>query len=96
MAGHQRTADTPAGGGRADTPVGGGQAGAALRTADGHALHACAMGYGGKGGCGYNGGSPDVEAGKMPVTPIRFGPRGYFTQISITTPIVSALKNYYI
>jgi hypothetical protein len=30
MAGHQRTADTPAGGGRADTdtPAGGGQAGA--------------------------------------------------------------------
>ena len=35
MAGHQRTADTPADGGRADTPAGGGQAdtggGAALR-----------------------------------------------------------------
>jgi hypothetical protein len=31
MAGHQRTADTPAGGGRADTPAGGGQAGAVLR-----------------------------------------------------------------
>jgi hypothetical protein len=28
VAGHQRTADTPAGGGRADTPAGGGQAGA--------------------------------------------------------------------
>ena len=26
MAGHQRTADTPADGGRADTPAGGGQA----------------------------------------------------------------------
>jgi hypothetical protein len=26
MAGHQRTVDTPAGGGRADTPAGGGQA----------------------------------------------------------------------
>jgi hypothetical protein len=26
MAGHQRTADTPAGGGRADIPVGGGRA----------------------------------------------------------------------
>ena len=25
MAGHQRTADTPAGGGRADIPAGGGQ-----------------------------------------------------------------------
>jgi hypothetical protein len=31
MAGHQRTADTPAGGGRADTPAGGGQAGVILR-----------------------------------------------------------------
>ena len=40
MAGHQRTADTPAGGGRADTPAGGGQAGAILRVG----MHACAMG----------------------------------------------------
>ena len=40
MAGHQRTADTPAGGGRADTPVGGGQAGAILRMG----MHAYAMG----------------------------------------------------
>ena len=31
MAGHQRTADTPACGGRADTPAGGGQASAILR-----------------------------------------------------------------
>jgi hypothetical protein len=31
MAGHQRTADSPAGGGRADTPAGGGQGGAMLR-----------------------------------------------------------------
>jgi hypothetical protein len=51
VAGHQRTADTPAGGGRADTPAGGGQAdtpaggeqaGAILRTG----MHACAMGEG--------------------------------------------------
>jgi hypothetical protein len=27
---------------------------------------------------------------------IRVGPPGYFTHIPITTPIVSALKNYYI
>ncbi len=43
MAGHQRAADTPAGGGRADTPVGGGQAGAILRMG----MHAHAMGEGG-------------------------------------------------
>jgi hypothetical protein len=47
MAGHQRTADTPADGGRADTPAGGGQAdtggGAMLRIG----MHACAMGEGG-------------------------------------------------
>jgi hypothetical protein len=42
MAGHQRTADTPAGGGRADTPAGGGQAGAVLRMG----MHAHAMGEG--------------------------------------------------
>ena len=30
----------------------------------------------------------------MSVTFIRVGPQGYFTHISITTPIVSALKNY--
>jgi hypothetical protein len=56
MAGHQRTADTPAGGGRADTPAGGGQAGAILRMGM-HAYHT----LWGKGGYG---GSPDVEAGK--------------------------------
>jgi len=47
MAGHQRTADTPADGGRADTPAGGGQAdtggGAILRIC----IHAYAMGEGG-------------------------------------------------
>jgi hypothetical protein len=47
MAGHQRTADTPADGGRADTPAGGGQAdtggGAMLRIG----THAYAMGEGG-------------------------------------------------
>jgi hypothetical protein len=38
MAGHQRTADTPAGGGRrADTPAGGGQGGAILRMG----IHTC-------------------------------------------------------
>jgi hypothetical protein len=42
MAGHQRTADTPAGGGRADTPAGGGQAGAILRVG----IHSYAMGKG--------------------------------------------------
>jgi hypothetical protein len=42
MAGHQRTADTPAGGGRADTPAGGGQGGAILRMG----IRACAMGEG--------------------------------------------------
>jgi hypothetical protein len=32
----------------------------------------------------------------MSVGLIGFGPPSYFTHISITTPIVSALKNYYI
>ena len=31
MAGHQQTAEAPAGGGRADTPAGSGQAGTMLR-----------------------------------------------------------------
>ena len=31
----------------------------------------------------------------MSATVIRVGPPGYFTHFSITTPIVSALKNYY-
>ena len=48
MAGHQRTADTPADGGRADTPAGGGQAdtggGAILHTTD---MHTC-LRYGGR------------------------------------------------
>ena len=30
------------------------------------------------------------------VTVIRFRPPGYFAHVSITTPVVSALKNYYI
>jgi hypothetical protein len=42
MAGHQRTADIPADGGRADTPAGGGQGGAILRVG----IHAYAMGEG--------------------------------------------------
>ena len=58
MAGHQRKADTPAGGRRADTPAGGGQAGAILWMG----IHACARALWGKGGYG---GSPNVEAGKM-------------------------------
>jgi hypothetical protein len=29
------------------------------------------------------------------MTVIQVGPPGYFTNVSITTPIVSALKNYY-
>jgi hypothetical protein len=47
MAGHQRTADTPADGGRADTPAGGGQAdtGGGRYTAD---RHTC-LRYGGRG-----------------------------------------------
>jgi hypothetical protein len=32
----------------------------------------------------------------MSVALIQVTPLGYFTHISITTPIVSALKNYYI
>jgi hypothetical protein len=31
----------------------------------------------------------------IPMAVIQVGPPGYFTHISITTPIVSALKNYY-
>jgi hypothetical protein len=46
MAGHQRTADTPADGGRADTPAGGGQAdtGGGRYTTD---VHIC-LRYGGR------------------------------------------------
>jgi hypothetical protein len=59
MAGHQRTADTPADGGRAGTPAGGGQA-----DTGGGALY-----YGWANmltlwGTGGYGGSPNVEAGK--------------------------------
>jgi hypothetical protein len=57
MAGHQRTADTPAGGAaETPTPAGGGQAGAMLRIG----VHMLALW--GKGGYG---GSPNVEAGKI-------------------------------
>ena len=42
MAGHQRTADIPAGCGRADTPAGGGQAGTIIQIG----IHAYAMGEG--------------------------------------------------
>ena len=59
MAGHQRTADTPAGGGRADRRT-------SRRAADrGGALYygwAYMLTLWGKGGYG---GSPNVEAGKM-------------------------------
>jgi hypothetical protein len=59
MAGHQRTADTPAGSGRAEIPAGGGQAdrGGGLYYGWAYMLT-----LGGKGGYG---GSPNVEAGKM-------------------------------
>ena len=57
MAGHRRTADAPAGGGRADAPAGGGQAGAMLRMGIHHMLTLW-----GKGGYG---GSPNAEAGEM-------------------------------
>jgi hypothetical protein len=62
MAGHQRTADTPAGGGRADTPAGGGQVdtGGGRYTTDGH-TYRYMLTLLGKGGYG---GSPNVEAGK--------------------------------
>ena len=55
MAGHQRTADTPAGGGRADTPAGRGRGGALYY---GWAYMLTLWGKGGYGG------SPNVEAGK--------------------------------
>jgi hypothetical protein len=50
---------------------------------------------------GYNavatGACPDAEATRryISVAVIQVRPPGYFTNISITTPIVSALKNYY-
>ena len=63
MAGHQRTADTPADGGRADTPAGGGQADTGGALCYGWAcmltLRSTLWGKGGYGG------SPNVEAGKM-------------------------------
>jgi hypothetical protein len=31
----------------------------------------------------------------IPVNYIQVGPPGHFTHVSITTPVVSALKNYY-
>jgi hypothetical protein len=47
MAGHQRTADIPAGSGRADTPAGGGQGGAMPRMG----MHTCATVWGKGGHC---------------------------------------------
>ena len=86
MAGHQRTADTPAGGGQADT--GGG------------ALYygwAYVLTLWGKGGYGH-GGSPNAEAGKMPAPLFQVGtPEVFYTYFyNIIPPVVSALKNYYI
>jgi hypothetical protein len=57
MAGHQRTADTPVGGGRADTPAGGGQAGAITYYGWVYMLTL----WGKEGYGGY----PNAEAGKM-------------------------------
>jgi hypothetical protein len=59
MAGHQRTADTPAGGGRVDTPAGGGQGGAILRMG----IHAYAMGEGRIRREPQRGGREDVSTG---------------------------------
>jgi hypothetical protein len=36
-----------------------------------------------------------TATGIISVPVIRVGPPGYFIHVSITTPIVSALKNYY-
>jgi hypothetical protein len=58
MAGHQRTADTRAGGGRTGTPAGGGQAGAILRMGIG--IHAYAMGEGRIRRASQRGGREDV------------------------------------
>jgi hypothetical protein len=44
---------------------------------------------------GY-GGSPNGEVGKMLVPVFQGGPPEYYKDISITTPIVPALKNYHI
>jgi hypothetical protein len=58
MAGHQRTAGTPVGGGRADTPAGGRQAGIPAGAILRMGIHAYAMGERGYGG------SPNAEAGE--------------------------------
>ena len=71
IADHQRTMGIPAGGRRADTPVGGGQAGippaGAINvlqySADGHTYVPALWRKEDTEG----GGSPNVEAGKMPV-----------------------------
>jgi hypothetical protein len=47
MAGNQRTAGIPAGGGRADTPAGGGQVGIPAGATPRMGVHAHAMGEGG-------------------------------------------------
>jgi hypothetical protein len=43
-------------------------------------------------GEGGYGGSPNAEAGKMPVVLFQVGPLGYLIHVSITTPVVPALK----
>jgi hypothetical protein len=59
MAGHQRTADTPAGEGRADTPAGEEQVGAILRIG----THAHAMGEGRMRREPQRGGREDLSTG---------------------------------
>jgi hypothetical protein len=44
---------------------------------------------------GRPGGAQVQGAGIMPVALIQVGPQGHFTYIYITTPVVSALKNYH-
>jgi hypothetical protein len=81
MAGHQRTADTPAGGGRADgrTPRRAADRGGAILRMGIHAH-----------GREYTEGAPPWRQGRCINRP-----PSYFAHISITTPIVSALKHYY-
>jgi hypothetical protein len=87
--GRRAGTDTPAGGGQADTP-----AGATLQGV----IHACAMGEGSYGGSPIGDGrqgrrisrityyyTSDLEPRSTP---------SYYTHISMTTPIVPALKNY--
>jgi hypothetical protein len=70
MAGHQRTADTPAGGGRAEALAGGGQAGAILRMG----IHPYVMGEGRIRREPQRGGREDASTA---------APTGYWHSISI-------------